>query len=323
MQILEVGGVKIEGVQACLPERAADNLTDCLRLFGDAERARAVVETTGVRSRRLAEPGTTSLDLCCRAAETLFAAVAAASRQTPEAVRADIGAVVSVSLTPERLMPGNASQAQRRLGLPTDLAAFELTQACAGYPYGLYLAGTLARSLGRRVLLLDGDVQSAVTAPDDAATVPVLSDAGTATLVAPTDDKSAEPWRFAFMTAGAGGDALTLSPGGTIAMDGFAVFRFVAADVQTFLQAFLQATGRTADDFAAFVPHQANVYMVSRLAQALGFAAERLWISADTCGNPASASVPVTLAAHGPGAGRVLLAGFGGGLAAAAADIGY
>lgn len=308
METMSIDGVRFDGVCACLPASSVDNLSACRVLYGEDARAESVVKATGILSRRIAQEGTSSLDLCVHAAERLMSGLGV----PPE----DVGAVVSVSFTPERLMPGNAPQAQSRLGLSTGIPAFDLGCACSGYPYGLYLASLLASQLQRKVLLLDGDVQSAFVDSADQATVPVLADAGTATIVSPGE--TGAPWRFAFNTYGNLGDSLSLAHGGTISMDGYAVFKFVATEVTAFLKEFI-SSGPDAD-YSAFVPHQANVYMIRQLAKSLGFSPEKLKISADSCGNSASASVPVTLA-RSPVNGKVLLSGFGGGLSVSAADI--
>ena len=314
MQRLETSGVKLEAIVSALPTRFEDNLVRCRELYGDAVKAENVVKATGIRSRRIADEPVSSLDLCVAAAERLF------SRTAID--KAAIGAVLFVSFTPERMMPGNAFQAQKRLGLGNDIVALDLNLACSGWVYGLYLAALLVHQTRCKVLLLDGDVQSRSLAPDDAATVPVLADAGTATLIGPSTDASA--WRFAFFANGEGGEALTLPVGGKIAMDGFAVFRFVATEVTKFLKAFLAADGAQPEAFDAFVPHQANVYMISQLAKSLGFTADKLKISADEVGNSASATIPVTISRTVAGGGadaRLLVAGFGGGLSAAVGDI--
>ena len=98
-------------------------------------------------------------------------------------------------------------------------------------------------------------------------------------------------------------------------------FRFVAADVSSFIKGFLAEIGRAADSFDAFVPHQANVFMIRQLAKSLGFAADKLLVSADEFGNSASATVPVTIARCAKGGQRLLVSGFGGGLSASVASI--
>jgi len=310
MQVLQLNGVEILGIGSCLPARVEDNLVACEKLFGSAERADAVVRTTGIVRRRVADPGVTSLDLCVGAAETLMAA----TKTRPD----EIGAVIQVTFTPARLMPCNACQAQARLGLPKDVVAFDLGLACSGWTYGLYVAGSLAKATGRKVLLLDGDVQTPHLKSDDAASVPLLADAGTATLLAPSEH--GDLWRFSFRSDGALGETLTLPVGGTFAMDGFGVFKFVTTEVLHFIRDFLARTGESAAALDAFVPHQANVFMIRKMAKGLGFADAKLMVSGDVFGNSASATVPVTLA-HCRPHGRVLVAGFGGGLSASVGAI--
>lgn len=310
MNIVSTDGCRIDGVCACLPKRSVDNLAACAELYGDAKRAGSVVAALGIGSRRIASAGVTSLDLCVRAAGELLGATGV----DPKEVRA----VICVTFTPAMSMPSNACQAQSLLGLPQDVIAFDLGLACSGYAYGLFVASTVAAKTGGRVLLLDGDVQSAVVRRDDEATVPVLADAGTATLVSP--DASAEPWRFAFMCDGSRADALRLPVGGTVGMDGFAVYSFVATTVSGFVRRFMEEAGLGPGSFDRFVPHQANVYMIRQLARSLGIPAERLCVSGDALGNSASASVPVTIA-WTKAVGRLLVAGFGGGLSASAGAI--
>ena len=297
MDVLEIGGAEVEALAAHLPANVVAN-------------DEKVAKATGILERRVASPDETALDLSLRAAERLFEEGAA----RPD----DFGAVVSVSFTQHDRMPCGACQAQSRLGLPKNVIAFDVMQACAGYGHGLYLAALLARQTGGKTLLLDGDKQSEFMDPNDAATSPLLGDAGTATVVAPS--AAAPAWKFAFASDGGKGGALRLERGGTIKMDGFGVFRFVATDVVAMLKEFMSSVGEgAADESFLFAPHQANVYMVRQLAKSAGIAEDRLLVSADRYGNLSSASIPVTLAAHGERirGGKVLLAGFGGGLSAA------
>ena len=290
----EISGVAIEGLAAYVPPRSVANDEN-------------VAKATGIAARRVAADDETALDLSVRAAEGLFAETGVDL--------GSFGAVVSVSFTQHDRMPCGACQAQARLGLPKNVVAFDVMQACAGYGYGLYLSALLARQTGKRVLLLDGDKQSEFLDDSDAATSPLLGDAGTATIVAPAAGEAA--WKFAFASDGEKGDALRLENGGTIRMDGFGVFRFVATDVVGYLKSFMSSAASDADFL--FAPHQANVYMVRQLAKSVGIAEDRLLVSADRFGNLSSASIPVTLAAHADRVrgGKVLLAGFGGGLSVA------
>ena len=219
MNVLTIGGVKIEGLAACVPAHAVEN---------EAK----VAQATGIVTRRIAAKGTTVADLCVKAAEKMLAD----TNSKPE----DFGAVLCVSFTQHNRMPATAIEAQVRLGLPKDVVAFDVSLACSGWGYGLYLAGLLAQQTGKKVLLLDGDVQSAFVGEGDAATAPLLGDAGTATVVGidshPETQRRRDGWRFSFVADGEKGGALKLEEGGTIQMDGFGVFKFVATDVVGYLR---------------------------------------------------------------------------------------
>lgn len=331
MDTLSVSGVRIGGIVACLPENLVDNRAACAELFGEG--VETLIKATGIEARAIASPGTTALDLGVTAARRLLADTGTA----PD----EIGAVLCVTFTPEYLMPSDAPSAQARLGLPTNIVAFDISMACSGYGYGLYVGASLARATGKKVLVLDGDVQSAYVSPTDKATVPVMADVGTATLLVPDD--AAPAWEFAFFTDGSSREALFLPAGGTkrptqpadlqpvayddgslrrdadIYMDGFAIFKFVAQTASKFIKEFMDDRGIAPDSLDAFVPHQANMYMIGQLARKLKIDAGLVWRSGDVYGNPASASVPLTIA-HRADRGehveapRTLIAGFGGGL---------
>ena len=293
--------LSLEAVCGCVPPTVVDNRALLAELVG-AAKADALVKSTGFPFRRVAAAGQTVYDL----------ALPAARRALDGIDPATLGGVVAVTFSAPDRFPALSIRLHQALGLPADAAAFDLSLACSGYPYGLFAAAQLAAATGRRVLLVDGDVQSAHVDTSDVNTLAVMSDAATATLLAP----GGTPASFAFLTDGTGADVLRCGADGKIRMDGFGVFRFVAGPVSQFLKETC-ATARTPPDL--FIPHQANMYMVRQLAKSLGLET-RLRTSGERFANPGSCSVPLTLAAT-DGAGNALLAGFGAGLSAAAAFV--
>ena len=292
--------LSLESVCGCVPSTVADNRAILSELVGHAK-ADAIVKSTGFPFRRVAAPGATVFDL----------AIAAARHALDGVDLASLGGIVAVTFSAPDRFPALSIRLHHALGLPSDAAALDLSLACSGYPYGLFAAAQLAATTGKRVLLVDGDVQSAHVDTSDVNTLAVMSDAATATLIAP----GGTPATFAFLTDGAGADILRCGADGKIRMDGFGVFRFVAGPVSQFLKEFC-ATEAMPD---IFIPHQANMYMVRQLAKSLGLE-NQLRTSGERFANPGSCSVPLTLAAT-EGAGRALFAGFGAGLSAAAAFV--
>lgn len=340
MEIFKIKGAHIDGIVACVPENKIDNETSLREMYGDE--AKLIIESTGIKTRYLANPGTSSSDLCIACAEELMRGTGTDAEE--------IGAVIFVTFTPDRLMPFNAAIVQEKLGLSKEIPSFDISLACSGYAYGLYVASTFAKASGKKVLLLDGDIQSTYMSQYDKSTVPVMADAGSATLV--SSNGSETEWMFTFYTDGSGRTSLMIPAAGSaspvkaddlgyqtfedggkrrnidIFMDGFAIFRFVASDVSKWLKKFLEETEESAETIDSFVPHQANMYMIRKLAKKLKFDWDTsTWQSGDTVGNSASATVPVTIAFDHEKkikkgkTNRVLISGFGGGLSASAGII--
>ena len=203
MVIFKIKGIHIDGIAACMPERKVDNEASLRELYGDE--AKLIIQSTGIQTRYLANQGTTANDLCIACAKEVLKGTNTKSEE--------VGGIVFVTFTPDRLMPFNAAQVQERLGLSKEIPAFDINLACSGYPYGLYVSSLFAKASGKKILLLDGDIHSAHMSAYDKATAPVLSDAGTATLI--SFDENGIDWKFAFYTDGSGKDVLTIPAGGS------------------------------------------------------------------------------------------------------------
>ena len=312
---MRIEGVDIEAVFGCVPENSVDNVTGLTALVG-AEKAESIVKATGFTTRRVAPEGTDVIDL----------ALPAAKRALEGTDPADIGGIIAVSFSSRDRFPALSARLQHALCLPTSVAAYDISMACSGWVYGLCSAAQMVRLTGKKVLLVDGDVQSAWTDRSDANTLAVMGDGASATLLAPGDGV----WDFAFYTDGGGADALRCRE--TISMDGFGVFRFVAGPVRKFLATLIQKSSLPVGTDPSlpvgtdpvFVPHQANMYMVRQLADALKLR-DRTIGSGAKYSNTGSCSAALSMAdgmdglLNASGRTPILIAGFGAGLSAAAA----
>ena len=304
---MRIEGVDIEAVFGGVPANAVDNLASLTELVG-AEKAESIVKATGFTVRRIAPQGADVFDL----------ALPAAKRALEGVEPSEMAGVIAVSFSNRDRFPALSTRLQHALALPSSIVAYDISMACSGWIYGLFAAAQLVKATGKKVLLVDGDVQSAWTNPADPNTLAVMGDGASATLLAPGESV----WDFDFYTDGSGADALRCRE--TISMDGFGVFRFVAGPVRKFLASFLQSSELLAGTQPVFVPHQANMYMVRQLAESLGLK-ERMRGSGAKYANTGSCSAALTMAdgldcipADGGRVG-ILFAGFGAGLSAAAA----
>ena len=223
----------------------------------------------------------------------------------------DIGGVVVATFSNPERFPALSVRIASALGLPALTPAFDLQMACSAYPYAVYLAGRLSADTGKRVLVVDGDMQSRLVDATDHATGHIFSDAVTASVVY-SDRNSDEKSRFDFLSKE--DEALKCPSEGPISMDGMAVFTFVATEVRAFLKEFLADLHLPSSPL--FIPHQANPYMVRQLAKSLELERELVTLDEDLL-NPGSCSVPLTLARSGK-KGWALITGFGAGFSASA-----
>jgi 3-oxoacyl-[acyl-carrier-protein] synthase-3 len=333
-----LGNVAIEGISACVPNASVDNYECGRALYGtDVE---AVINVIGVKSRRCVphNESVTSLDLCVKAASAL--------KDYAGFDYSKFGGLIFVTMTPDFLMPNNASFAHKLLGFSRDTPAFDLSMACSGYPYGLWVSGMTAASTGRRVLLLDGDTHSPFISPDDKSTSLLFGDGGTATVVAPSEEGL---WRFGFVTAG-DRDSLVVPDGGyrnrvnadslkyeeypdgskrrgiDLKMDGMAVFNSVVRNVPQSLNSIMEADGKRPEDYGLLLLHQANLMMIKQVAKKLKFSDERFPSSIGKYGNIGSGSIPLTICSEIKESvetkkSRVLMSAFGAGFSVGSASL--
>ena len=264
----------------------------------------------GFGTRYTASAGTTTCDLCGQAATSLLHALGL----TP----ADIGAIISVTQTPDYRMPGNAHVLHARLGLGKEALALDVEMGCSGFVYGLWLAGMVAAGGAKRVLLVAGDTLSKQANPQDRTLAPLFGDAGSAAIVeyAPGAPKMhfilrADGSQLHTMYVPAGGSrtpstpqtrkAITGEDGNArsledIVMDGFGIFKFTMTEQPLLLHNILEFSGKTQADIDYFLLHQANRYIVETITQKAGIPAAK--VPSDLFprfGNQNSASIPGVL----------------------------
>jgi 3-oxoacyl-[acyl-carrier-protein] synthase III len=328
MALFSIPNIKIKGITSAVPSVVVDNLE--LDLMTKDERD-AFVKKVGIRKRRIAPPSVCASDLCVAAAERLFED----TNQDPE----EIGALVFVTQTPDFLLPGNSMLTQKRLGLSNSTYLIDLNQGCAGYVYGLATLSVMMNSTGiKKGLLLVGDTITRLISPEDKSTLPIFSDAGSATLL----DYSTSYTSISFNlgSAGEGAKAICMRDGGSrhpfgqeslnlqdigpgirrapthLAMEGVDVLQYSFRHVVPNILDLLNMAGWTIDEPDFYVFHQANKLLNQGLAKKLELNLAKVPESLADFGNTSSATIPVTInyrlnqfLPHG--SHRLILSGFG------------
>ena len=94
---------------------------------------RGSLETLGIRERHIAEPEEYTSDLAAHAG---LDAIASAGLEPNE-----IDLIIVATATPDRKMPSSACIAQNKMGIRNCCAAFDVAAVCAGFVYGITIAG--------------------------------------------------------------------------------------------------------------------------------------------------------------------------------------
>jgi len=322
--------VRIAGVSSCVPKQVVSNLDCPPDQLSMRER---LVRNIGIASRRQSPAGICFSDLAQKAAETLMQELG----WHPD----EIDALVVVTQSPDYPYPGNAVIMQDRLGLPISCLAFDINLGCSGYPYGLYVLGSMI-SAGKlkKALLLVGDKSTNPNSQDQGFAV-LFSDAGTATAL--QYDESASPAYFDMYSDGSGYKAIYCPAGGNrnplrpeflnpeagedgiirrkvdIVLDGPAILNFSTARVPPAVEALLAQANMSKDQIDWYLFHQANKMINETIRKKLQLPPERVPSTLYDFGNTSSASIPLTLTMHAAeaiskGPQRLLMSGFGVGL---------
>jgi 3-oxoacyl-[acyl-carrier-protein] synthase-3 len=328
MALFSIANVRIAGIASAVPPGVADNLS--LELL-DKERREAFVARVGIRTRRIAPRSVCASDLCVAAAERLL--------EEAGCKPAEVGALVFVTQTPDFILPGNSVFAQTRLGMPTSAFLLDLNQGCAGYVYGLAALSSIMQAAQiDRGLLLVGDTISRLISLEDTSTVPIFSDAGSATLLEYRADADAM-W-FHMGCDGEGAAAISVDHGGArnplsqesltirdagpgirrapvhLGIQGVDVLHYCFRYVVPNIQQLLTRAGWSIEDPDFYVFHQANRLLNDGLARKLGLSRAKIPESLKDYGNTSSATIPVTMNYRlgeclARGKHKLLLSGFG------------
>ena len=313
--------IGITGVGAYVPERVLTN-ADLERMVETSDEW--IIERTGIKERRIAEPDQAASDLAVPACRD------ALERAGVRA--ADIDYVVVATATPDMVFPASASLLAEQIGA-TDAAAYDLLAGCTGFMYALAQAyGVLAGGLADRALVVGSEVLSKITNWRDRGTCILFGDGAGAAVVEPVSEGGFVG--FELGSDGSGGSDLCVPGGGSrapaspetleqelhyIKMNGREIYRFATRVMVTSAESLLAECGLGIDDVDLYVAHQANRRIIDHAARMLGLPHEKVFVNIDRYGNTSSASIPLCLV-EAVETGRlsagdgVLLSGVGAGL---------
>ncbi len=286
-----------------------------------------ITQRTGVRERRVAEPGVTASDLALEASK------AALDMAGFDLNRLQL--IIMATITPDTHCPAGANWLQAKLGAH-QAVTFDVTAACSGFIFGLNVAEQyLKAGTVDNVLVVASEIMTRTLNWKDRSSAILWGDGAGGALLS-RSGAGPEILSTHIHTDGANGANLLMPGGGskttpishesvdkdlhTLKM--IEASASVRVAVKHFAGACLEAVeahGVSLEEVDWFIPHQANLRMLQSVAKRLNVPFEKFYITVHKYGNISSASIPIALdEAVRTGAIQkghlVVLTAFGGGL---------
>jgi 3-oxoacyl-[acyl-carrier-protein] synthase-3 len=285
---------RIAGTGSYLPEKILTN-HDLEKMMDTSDDW--IQERTGIKRRHIAADGEATSDLALAAANQALDMAGIGAD--------DINLIIIATTTPDKVFPAVACIVQRRLGI-RGCGAFDIQAACSGFVYGLDLADRYIRTgAAKNVLVIGAEILSRVTNWEDRTTAVLFGDGAGAVVLQEADEPGilsthihADGQYEDLLQVPQGissGYDVTRAGEAFIQMNGNAVFRRAVATLDSIARETLDKNNIDKHDLDWFVPHQANMRIISAAAKKLDMPMERVIVTVDEHANTSAASIPLAL----------------------------
>jgi 3-oxoacyl-[acyl-carrier-protein] synthase-3 len=212
----------------------------------------------------------------------------------------EIDGIIFGSLSPDKRLPASACILQKKLGIKNTGFAYDITTACAFYPFAMSQAALAIREgLAKNILIVGAELCSKLMDWSDRNTCVLFGDAAGAMIMSAGAEEGKGYISSALHSRGDLDEILYLEHTGEddpyLRMEGRAVFKLAVTEVPKVVEEALAKAGLETADLDALVPHQANVRILESAAKRLGLEREKVMINLERYGNTSSASVPLVL----------------------------
>ena len=319
---------RISSIATAVPERVLSN-EDLEKLVNTSDEW--IVQRTGIHHRHIADKNTATSDLATEAARGILAKTGL----SPESIEM----IIVATITPDMQFPATACLVQNAIGAK-GAWGFDLSIACSGFLYALQVgAQFVATGKHKNVLVIGSDKMSSIVDYSDRSTCIIFGDGAGAALLQPVESES-DPGIIDYLHEidGSGSDAISLPAGGSrnptshetvdkhmhfVHQDGQVVFKFATRKMSDVCKKLLHKHGLTGKEIDLFVPHQANLRIISSAVERLEMDMDKVVVNLDEYGNTTDATIPLAIQSALESdrlhkGDLVLLAGMGAGFSAGA-----
>jgi len=292
--------IGIMGTGSCFPERVVPN-SYFEKIVDTTDEW--IVSRTGIRTRRMIEPGQALSDLATHASEQALEMAGL----PPE--KLDI--IVVGTSTADMLSPSAACIIQHRLGAQ-NAVAFDINAACPGFIYGLAVAQKFMQDGSyHHALVIGGEIISNRIDFKDRATCVLFGDGAGAVVLGHSNSNGdgeildvhiqsdGKLWKMIHVPGGGSRipASLKMLEEGLqyLKMQGNEVFKYAVRIMVDSAVKTMRSTGITSDEIDWFIPHQANIRIMETVARRLGIPLGKVIVTVHKHGNTSAASIPTAL----------------------------
>lgn len=261
-----------------------------------------IVSRTGIRERRILEPGLGNSYMASQAARECLERAGV----EPE----EVEVIIIGTITPDMLFPSTAALVQREIGA-VNAWGFDLSAGCSGFVFALTTGAQLIEN-GRykKILVIGSDVQSCFSDYSDAKTCVLFGDAAGAALLEPCPEPGYGILDFIQHMDGKGAELLLLKAGGSrrpasletlqnkehyLWQDGKQVFKRAVTEMANVSAEIFEKNGLTGKDISLFIPHQANIRIIEACISRMGIDPEKVMVNIDRFANTCCGTISLCL----------------------------
>lgn len=262
-----------------------------------------IIQRTGVRERRIAEPDVTAADLGYEASLKALDMAGVTAK--------DVDLIILATITPDTCCPSGANWLEAKLGAP-QAVSFDITAACSGYIFGLSVAEQyLKTGTYKNVLVVASEIMTRTLNWKDRTTCILWGDGAGAAVLA-MGSEGPEILSTHIHSDGENGQDLLMPGGGSKTTPishesvdkGLHVLNMIEANasfrvaVRRFIESIKEAAqfNKVAvEDINWFIPHQANLRMFQSIAKTMKIPFEKFYVTLHKYGNISSASCAIAL----------------------------
>lgn len=231
----------------------------------------------------------------------------------------DIDYIIFATLSPDYYFPGCGVLLQEMLGCDT-IGALDVRNQCSGFVYAMSVANAFIKSnTYKNILVVGAEIHSfGLDFSDQGRGVSVIfgDGAGAVVLSAADESVSGDILSVNMHSEGKYADELcTKFPGSKFGwsdrmrtepenvtdaevypiMNGNFVFKHAVTRFPETMTEALNKAGKTIEDLAMFIPHQANLRIAQFVQQKMGLPEEKIFNNIQRYGNTTAASIPIAL----------------------------